>query len=106
MLAVPLLAVLTPHRRWYQFRLTTWFMLVAILAWALTLRPWIVTKQTPIRYGLPADEEVFRQWERESRPYINPSLLYPALAFTSFVGWKCFWLIVERRRNRSETRQS
>ncbi len=30
-----------PHRRWFQFSLSTWFVLVAILAWAMWLRPTI-----------------------------------------------------------------
>lgn len=28
-----------PRRRWYQFRPSTWFVLVGILAWAMALRP-------------------------------------------------------------------
>jgi hypothetical protein len=28
-----------PKRRWFQFRLSTWFVLVAILAWGMVARP-------------------------------------------------------------------
>jgi hypothetical protein len=31
---------LLPPRPWFQFRLTTWFVLVALLAWAMMLRPY------------------------------------------------------------------
>jgi len=31
-----------PKRRWLQFRLSTWFALVAILAWALACQPYVV----------------------------------------------------------------
>jgi len=36
MVRMPLL----PPRRWFRFRLSTWFVLVALLAWAMTLRPY------------------------------------------------------------------
>src|SRR5262245_40437287 len=29
-----------PRRRWFQFKLSTWFVLIAILAWAMMLRPY------------------------------------------------------------------
>ena len=28
-----------PSRRWFQFRLSTWFVLVAILAWGIVCWP-------------------------------------------------------------------
>ncbi len=30
-----------PRRRWFQFKLSTWFVLVGILAWAMMEWPWV-----------------------------------------------------------------
>lgn len=42
-----------PQRRWFQFRLSTWFVLIAIVAWAMALRPWgeYVVRAMPTRPG-------------------------------------------------------
>ena len=49
-----------PSRRWFQFRLSTWFVLVAILGWAMTCRPYVITHRTswtvPIRYEVIGPE--------------------------------------------------
>lgn len=70
-------------RRWFQFRLTTWFVLVAILAWAMTEWPWVVTAQTIA----------------EEQRTLNQALKPPALALAAFVGWKTAWMIAGRRDN-------
>lgn len=76
-----------PPRRWFQFKLSTWFVLVAILAWAMLYWPWIETRRelgAPVRYGLFIG--TVRTYENRTRP--NPDLLYPALALAAFVGLK------------------
>jgi hypothetical protein len=89
--------------RWYQFRLGTWFVLTAILAWAMTEWPWV---RFPEPVSLPALKYVGRKeilitpWKPPYRERIvNPGLLYPALALAAFVGWKAAWAIAQRRKN-------
>jgi len=72
-----------PRRRWFQFKVSTWFVLVGILCWALACRPWwfeFVTEQTFIS--------------------LNIALAYPTLALLAFIAWKVAWLVVERRSQR------
>lgn len=33
-----------PRRRWFQFRLSTWLVLVAIAAWAMACWPWLAPR--------------------------------------------------------------
>lgn len=35
-----------PHRRWFQLRLNTWLVLVAILGWAMATQPYMVISNT------------------------------------------------------------
>ena len=92
-------------RRWFQFRLSTWLVLIAILAWAMTARPYLV-------YGLvdaatysfpswiappPADHADYGyDWPDYAPVGWNPALLYPALALAAFIGWKAAWAIGRR----------
>jgi hypothetical protein len=109
-----------PLRRWFQFRLSTWFVLVAILAWAMWLRPWAYLQV----YDNPTVLLNLGGWPGSDHPdYFqislqsaharsmrgialgigpNPAILYPALALAAFIGWKTAWPIVERRRKRAE----
>jgi len=112
-----------PSRRWFQFRLSTWFVLVAILCWAMAIRPWATwyTEQGVVRtFGepkLPFGARVVwihgpdegppdaaaippaHLWERNILR-VNPRLAWPALALAAFVAWKVAWAVVERRRTR------
>lgn len=110
---------LLPSRRWFQFRLSTWFVLVAILAWAMGLRPrgyvqvydnpkvllhrgWWPGPEHPDYFQLvlqSAQAHSFRGIAIGFGP--NPAIVYPFLALAAFVGWKGAWAIVERRRQRT-----
>ncbi len=104
-----------PHspRRRFQFRLSTWFVLVAIVEW-----PWVIKKQSLMTW--PANGQLVVQRAaaytafRESGPDLpnmiifekpySPSanLLYPALALVAFVGWKAAWAIGRRERGEAD----
>jgi hypothetical protein len=97
-----------PLRRWFQFRLSTWFVLVAIIAWAMTCRPyyWEIFGSTiePASIGFnDADPYHLNEPSREHRKKFNPSLRWPALALTAFLTWKAAWAVGPRliRRHRS-----
>ncbi|MBX9789136.1 MAG: hypothetical protein K2Y37_09495 [Pirellulales bacterium] len=84
-----------PPRRWLQFRLSTWFVLVAILAWAMATRPYLVAVQ-----GASAGPMAGPPWEPiyvvEHR--VNKQLRWPALTLSAFLAWKAAWAAIERRR--------
>lgn len=106
----------SPWRRWFQFRLSTWFVLVAILAWAMTCRPyygWTITRRsgTPIEITGIVEEQLAvhrikvtklgrdaagRNAFIEYREQINRQLAWPALALLSFLAWKAAWGIAPR----------
>jgi hypothetical protein len=53
---------LLPPRRWFQFRLSTWLLLIAILCWAMSARPyarsyWSLVSVAPV-LGMPRDATV------------------------------------------------
>jgi len=81
-----------------QFRLTTWFVLVGILAWAM----W----QPPImRFRIGSDGSLVRAYDwlntsRADEDYFFPNayFIFPVLALAAFVGWKGFWLLRNRRQ--------
>lgn len=93
-----------PPRRWFQFSLSNWFVLVAILAWAMWLRPMVtrVELQTPPEFA-PNGSRIWYQQplvEIEHRS-INPALLWPAIAFTALIIWNAGWIAgqnAERRK--------
>jgi len=113
----------TPRRRWFQFRLSTWFVLVGVLCWALACWPWIVERQVTLKvYGgndhwtldelspnrffgfiryIESNATKAALIERQTIP--NPALIYPSLALLAFIAWKVAWLVVERRRTRAAT---
>ena len=110
-------------RRWFQFRLTTWLVLVAILAWTMFLGPYclIVFRHGPhghddfmLQFGEP--EQRAGGWAlsgRSARGHSstdreltvafgpNPELEYPALALAAFSIGKAAWLIAKRTRAKS-----
>ena len=104
-----------PSRRWFQFRLSSWFVLVAILAWAMLRWPdmdwdeyWILLP-IPNTAG-PQPEEyrkafVFEVLELRcycwTYSWPNPVAKWPALALAAFVGWKAAALVLNRRRSTS-----
>jgi len=94
-----------PRRRWFQFRLSTWFVLVGILCWALAYSPWVVKE-----FVRASASETFASTKVYPHGLIlrrnaNPNLAYPALALLAFLAWKGVWLVVERRRARLLCRQ-
>jgi hypothetical protein len=78
-------------RRCFQFRLSTWFVLVAIMAWTMAEWPWV--RSYSLWSGYVFVKPLFMTQRR-----LNPALLYPALALAMFVVWKVAWLFVGRRR--------
>ncbi len=94
-----------PPRRWFQYRLTTWFVLVAILAWAMLQRPFLVTSWDQLStrkiLGQGVGGGVLVGAVVVEVHSLNPALLYPALALAAFVGWKAaraIWRRVVRRK--------
>lgn len=79
-------------RHWFQFRLSTWFVLVGILAWAIATWPWIyfVSMEVtgPIKYG---DGVVVGPMETAATR-VNPAFKYPAIALAIWVVWKLGWI--------------
>jgi hypothetical protein len=107
---------LSPPRRWLQFRLSTWFVLVAILALAMARWPYFD------EFG--ALVELINATVRSSTGGVDPpyhipywglgqflwfwklklsveQLKWPALALAAFLAWKAAWAVVERRRRKS-----
>lgn len=103
-------------KRWFQFRLSTWLVLIAIMAWAMALRPraYLICSTTWTLYatfgtrldddatwtfqfsGNSSGENTFFAVGLEISPF--PSILYPALALVAFTAWKLFQLRRIRRR--------
>jgi hypothetical protein len=101
---------LFPPRRWFQFRLSTWFVLVAILGWAMTCWPWWTEHyegyaQVPSRFVVGGmdwqkfefdnrqEYEATRQqfistWYGGGGLYVNPRLAFPAIGFLAFLAIK------------------
>jgi len=92
-------------RRWLQFGLGTWFIVVAILTWGLATRPyrvmratlldWAATEQWMLNPSLPPSN-LPKYCFLEPSAYgivaieypLNPRLAYPASAFVAFIAWK------------------
>jgi hypothetical protein len=78
-----------PRRRWFQFKLTTWFVLAGILAWAFACWPWwSVQVRRGYMTGLPINQSRVME-QTITTP--NPALIYPALALLAFLTWKAVW---------------
>jgi len=91
-----------PPRRWFQFRLSTWFVLVAILGWAMACRPWWVN-EFDIDESSPrlVTGDITQGIYLVDKSHVNGQLLQPASALAVFLAWKAAWAVVERRRRRS-----
>ncbi len=94
-----------------RFRLSTWFVLAAILCWAMATRPWIVETQVTQNLGALKSSvtagssqvlivPIQLTTSRLSRT-INVALVWPALALLTFIAWKAAWAIRRRRTNRA-----
>jgi hypothetical protein len=107
-----------PPRRWFQFRLSTWFVLVAILGWAMTVWPYFdefaalveLIKATvhPSTGGIDQPYHIpywgLSQflWFWKLKLSVE-ELEGPALALAAFLAWKAAWAVGPRlvRRRRS-----
>jgi hypothetical protein len=98
-----------PKRRWFQFRLSTWFVLVAIFGWAFLLHSKVIFWYDSIPVAMSNSSVQLGaaiNWQPTGRTVywqvtIGIELLYPALALAAFLAWKTAWAVVERRRRRS-----
>ena len=100
-----------PKRRWFQIRLSTMLILTAIVAWGMATPIYLPIGliETPIGAPRPrgADRVVMdticlgsprtSHWLRRNG-YLKPDIVWPAVAFVSFVAWKVVWAVVVRRR--------
>lgn len=71
----------TPTFRWYQWRLSTWFVLVALLGWAFAITPSriVVRDSIPRSSGKPSVNTLI---------YVNPHYFAPVFALMAFACWK------------------
>src|SRR4051794_35250581 len=105
-----------PSRRWFQFRLSTWFVLVGLVALSMSLRPYTewsvdsgaVTSSSPAPPGASVIITVRHMAEVEHTWIIikttpNPKLAWPTLGLLALLTWKIAGQIVERRRSRRAT---
>ena len=111
--------------RWFQFRLTTWFLVVGFAAWAFAIAPWykpstvVLLKRpgttAPIQVAevfessAPQDRERFYEWVRSEEYKSGVAWVefrntaetrFKALIFAIIVVLACkaAWLLFERRR--------
>jgi hypothetical protein len=97
--------MITSRHRWFQFRLSTWFVLVAILGWAMACRPLIVstfevadTKPVGRVGAIPLVVNLHQTMWTVHHDELNPGLKWPILALAAFVAWKAGWAVQHRRR--------
>jgi len=120
-----------PRRRWFQFRLSTWFVLVAIVSWGMLLQPkmnfahssgpndrWALivsivldSPEGAIAPGKPklgydnCGCSLFLSSKSQRHlfrfAFAPKTAFLPIIALASFVGWKATWAIAGWRRNRS-----
>jgi hypothetical protein len=90
----PSAETVAPNRRWMQVRLSTWFILVAILGWGLATRPYYITRVEMVE---SVSVGMGRTWERITFPYaheeLNPALAWPVLALVAFILWQTVWRV-------------
>ena len=86
-----------PPRRWFQFRLSTWFVLVIALAGMMSSRPYLVFIERPHfgggLYGEKTKSLFGMTWIREGLGWqeevgLNHRLTWPVLILISFIAWK------------------
>ena len=85
-----------PKRRWYQFRLSTVLILIAIAAWAMALPAYVPgpPKMSDI-WPIPAGRPIELQ--------LNRDLVWPTIALAAFLLGKAARAIVERTRMNAAT---
>lgn len=68
-------------RRWFQWKLSTWFVLVAILCWAFAISPRqiVFTDTVPFPGGKTSVNTL---------TYMNPHYFGPVAALSAFMCWK------------------
>jgi len=113
-----------PRRRWYQFRLSTVLVLVAISAWAMAYWPWGksalrsfdyyqpyepgIEGRIYVRQGLGLSLGLWRSPPHTSYrlecEHIPGQLMWPASALIAFLTWKWTWPRVVRWRERRRER--
>ena len=90
-----------PQHHWYQFRLSTWFVLVAILCWGLSQWPFWEPFES-LMVLIRSNITVKSSWSEVPRPEprfgetvlgwkllrIADRLRWPALALAGFVAFK------------------
>ncbi len=91
-----------PSRRWFQFRLSTALVLVGILCWMLSCRPYVVS----IFGSMPFVDDGKQYYALGDHPMLNPSLLWPGIVLSAFVGWKaaCAFARFQEQRRATNTR--
>ena len=98
-----------PLVRWLQVRLSTWFVLIAIIAWGMLCWPWMVERRmTPSDPAIQAAVQWLERHQQDdaegwsapsaasvsgtfllrSEWEVNPELLGPTLVLALFLGWK------------------
>jgi hypothetical protein len=97
------------RRRWFQFRLTTWFVLVGILCWGLACWPWWTTRWEPNELS-KAMTQAFAKVGIEHRVRAttshrtyNPAFLWPIRGLMVFLAYKCvrrWWSAAEQQEQR------
>lgn len=118
-----------PKRRWFQLRLSTWLVLVGILAWAMALKPAADWGYARVNYrgepewhfhidGYRMSTSIMEGWPRGGKVLAlelsfsrSPNqdvlwfrttpvaVVFPALALITLLSWKGYWLWRERRRS-------
>jgi hypothetical protein len=117
-----------PSRRWFRFRLSTWFVLVGLAAWVMASKPVVplsrynatIGRSTwyfaigwdgPEFVGPPMRPKsghftvtLSGTWQKTYRSYefhiLTDRLIYPSLGLLVFLAWKATWAVAERRRRR------
>lgn len=97
-------------KRWFQWRLSTWFVLVAILAWALIHKPYVIPAAP-----LPPDPMFLAKGVNSGATLsgrlnvdrkLNPALMEPCIALLAFIAWKVAWRVLERSREKPAVRKT
>lgn len=94
---------MTAHRRrWFQFRLSTALVLVAILAWEMACWPWLIVTSNSYFQGETIKEtgQVADRFTFYITEGFNLRLYWSALAGFAFVTWRWAWPRIARWRER------
>jgi hypothetical protein len=87
-----------PRRHWFRFRLTTWFVLIAILAWAMVEWPWIIRLEEWASFPTSAIPPT--NFHRKGTAFagvvsysfvsyrLNSAILWPVVVLAALLFWK------------------